>query len=305
MDSANGNGKRHAGPPLYNRMCPRPGPLMADRPTSLKLQRLTLLLASAGWLASCATPESTQPPPAAAPTVAPAPKPAPPPVEPPPPPPVPEGPTPGSPAAVQAAQRQTMAAAEMLELGNEDQAAAELQRALVADPNNRLAQSLLKQIQADPVATLGRESFVYRVQSGESLSRIAQRFLGDIHQFYILARYNDIKVPRQLQGGQTIRIPGKAPPPPAAPPPAAKPGPTPAPAAPAASQSDDGRAAERARQTKINAATRAARVAFARQDLTNAIRNWDIVLELDPSNTNAQLERKKAVDLRDKLGKVK
>ncbi len=207
---------------------------------------------------------------------------------------------------MQAAQRQAVAAAEMLELGNEDQATAELQRALVADPSNRLAQSLLKQIQADPMATLGRESFSYRVQPGESLSRIAQRFLGDVHQFYILARYNDIKVPRQLQGGQTIRIPGKAPPPPpAAPPPAAKPVPVPAPAASAASQSDDGRAAERARQTKINAATRAARVAFARQDLSNAIRNWDIVLELDPSNTNAQLERKKAVDLRDKLGKVK
>ena len=178
-----------------------------------------------------------------------------------------------------------------------------VQRALVADPNNRLAQSLLKQIQADPLATLGRESFVYRVQPGESLSRIAQRFLGDIHQFYILARYNDIKVPRQLQGGQVIRIPGKAPPPPAPSP--IKGPPTPPAPPPAASQADDGRAAQRERQTKINAATRAARVAFARQDLTNAIRNWDIVLELDPNNTNAQLERKKAVDLRDKLGKVK
>lgn len=278
---------------------------MADRPTSHKLQRLTLLLASAGWLASCATPESAPKPPAAAPAAVSAPKPAAPPVEPPPPPPVPEGPAPGSPAAVQAAQRQAMAAAEMLELGNEDQATAELQRALVADPNNRLAQSLLKQIQADPLATLGRESFIYRVQPGESLSRIAQRFLGDIHQFYILARYNDIKVPRQLQGGQMIRIPGKAPPPPPAPPPAPKGTQAPPAPPPAASQADDGRAAERERQTKINAATRAARVAFARQDLTNAIRNWDIVLELDPNNTNAQLERKKAVDLRDKLGKVK
>ena len=195
-----------------------------------------------------------------------------------------------------------MAAAELLEVGNEDQAVAELQRALQADPNNRLAASLMKQIQADPLAMLGRESFAYRVQPGETLSRIAQRFLGDIHLFYILARYNDIKTPRQLQGGQLIKIPGKAPPPAPAPPPARPQAPAPA---AASAPVDDGRAAERERQAKINVATKAARSAFARQDLATAIRQWDVVLELDPGNNTAQLERKKAVELRDKLGRVK
>lgn len=106
-----------------------------------------------------------------------------------------------------------MAAADLLETGNEEQAKAELQRVLAGDPNNKLAQNLLRQITADPVALLGRESFPYTVRANETLSRIAGRFLGDIYAFYILARYNDIKIPRQVSGGQVIRIPGKAPPP--------------------------------------------------------------------------------------------
>jgi hypothetical protein len=69
-------------------------------------------------------------------------------------PPLPSGPV--SAASAESARRMSLAAVEMLEAGNEDQAKAEVQRALAADPNNKLAQSLLKQITADPVATLGR-----------------------------------------------------------------------------------------------------------------------------------------------------
>jgi hypothetical protein len=70
----------------------------------------------------------------------------------------------------------------------------------------------------DPIATLGRESFAYTVRQGDSMSRIAGRFLNDIYMFYLLARYNDIKVPKQVSAGQVIRVPGKAPPPAPSPP---------------------------------------------------------------------------------------
>lgn len=269
-----------------------------DRPSSLRrLLCLTLATAAgADWLAGCALPGST----AATPTAAPGPRPAPAPApvaEPPPapPPPADPGPAAGSPAAVQQASRLANAAVELLEGGNEEQASIEVQRALQLDPQNRLAQSLLKQIQTDPNSLFGREYFTYRVQPGESLSRIAGRFLGDVHLFYGLARYNDIRVPRQLQGGQAIKVPGKAPPPsaPPAPPPPAPPPPPPPPAAP----KPDERATERERQAKIAAATRAARSAAARQDLRGAIRHWDTVLELDPGNASAQLERRRAVEL--------
>ena len=141
-----------------------------------------------------------------------------------------------------------LAAVGMLESGHEDEAKAELQRALATDPNNKLALNLMRQIAADPVAALGRESFSYTVRPNETLSMIAARFMGDLYSFYILARYNGIAVPRQVAGGQVLRIPGKAPPPTAAAKesPRAEPAPPPAPVAAvapaAAARTDAGRA---------------------------------------------------------------
>lgn len=126
-------------------------------------------------------------------------------------PPAPSGPV--THAMQQQAQKAAMAAVGMLETGHEEEARAELQRALSIDPNNKLALNLKRQVDADPVTALGRDSFNYTVRPNESLSMIAGRFLGDIYAFYILARYNNIAVPRQVAGGQTLRIPGKGPPP--------------------------------------------------------------------------------------------
>ncbi|MDN3920012.1 LysM peptidoglycan-binding domain-containing protein [Roseateles violae] len=222
-----------------------------------------------------------------------------------------------------------------------EQAKAELQRALSADPANKLAQSLMRQITVDPVAALGRESFSYTVRPNDTMSSIAGRFLGDIYAFYILARYNNISVPRQLAGGQVIRIPGKAPPPasPAAPAPVAA-----APAAPAttsATAPDSGageramraaEAAERAgkpqqayteyrkaaslgqagaeakaeelRRQMVQRLSLNARTAFAKQDLDGAIRAWEQVLELDPANDTARSERQRALNLKEKVKKL-
>lgn len=259
------------------------------------------ITAASGWLAACTTPGAG---PAGGPRP-PAPTPAAPPPEPPAPPPPEFGP-PGSPQAVQAAQRLAAAAVEMLELGHEEQASAELQRALGADPNNRLAQSLMRQIQTDPQVLLGREYFVHRVQPGDSLSRIAQRYLGDVHLFYALARYNDIKVPRQLQGGQAIKVPGRSAPPPnptpspppSPSPPSPSPSPLPNPAPPPAPPPPE-RPAER--QARIAAALRAARAAVARHDLKGGIQLYDAVLELDPNHRAAQLERQRALELQRRL----
>lgn len=292
---------------------------------------------------------------------------------------------PGAPpslAAQQQAQKEALAAVDELEDGHEDEARALLRKAIALDPNNKLALSLMRQLTADPWLMLGRESFSYTVKPGESLSRIAGHHLGDIYLFYILARYNDIKVPRLVAGGQVIRVPGKAPPPeerepaprpapkparvpkhapapgsaapPAAPEPTATPAPsaTPAPpaavppppapapqppaapapvpeASPGAKALQAGASAERAgnleralaeyrraasldqpgaagkaeavRKQLVSRHTLKARGAFARQDLDGAIANWNRVLELDPGNDMAKLERQKAQALKEKV----
>jgi LysM repeat protein len=255
-------------------------------------------------------------PPAAPPAAATA-EPAPPPDRPPPP-----------TLSPQVVQRAVATAVEHLEAGDEASALVELERVLASEPGHRLAQSLMRQIKEDPQALLGRESFSYRIQPGETLSRISQRFLNDVFMFYALARYNDIKVPRLVAGGQTIRVPGKAPPPgapaapappataaatkppaaaapPAAPPaasPAAAPASTPAaPAPPSTAAPPDPAIAQRERDAAILKHTRAARSALAKQDLDGAIRSWDAVLAIDPNNSTAQLERQRAIALKERL----
>jgi len=290
-------------------------------------------LVAALALSACATKPAE--PPAEAPATAPA-APAP----------APEPPPPPTPAMQAQAQKVAQGVVELLEAGNEEQARAELQRALGLDPANKLALNLQKQMSEDPQATLGRESFPYVVRSGDTLSRIAGRFLGDIYAFHILARYNNIKVPRQVGEGTTIRIPGKAPPPevarptrpvPTKPEPAPEPAPPPVAAAPVApAEPSAGEKAFRSGEASAKAGnleraladykqaaslgiaaagpkvdatskrlvdthSRNARSALARQDLDGAIKSWDKVLELDPANDTAKLERQKALRLKEKV----
>ena len=100
-----------------------------------------------------------------------------------------------------------------LQYGQEVNAKADLEAALRQDPESKVAKSLMAQIQADPVQYFGgQESFSYTVQSGDSLSTIARRFLDDPLKFHILAKFGGITDPSHLQPGQTIRVPGKKPP---------------------------------------------------------------------------------------------
>jgi len=218
---------------------------------------------------------------------------------------------------------------ESLNEGDESRARADLQEAIKLDPDSKVAACLMRGITADPVATLGREATSYTVRPGETMGRIAQRALGDLCEFYLLARYNQIKVPKQLAAGQVLRIPGKtalAPPdagapraapepaapvatPPAAPPvppapavaePAPAPAPVPAPAAakPAATTPPKN-------QALIEAYHRSAQAAFRRQDLTTAIAEWDKVLALDPNNELARARSQEALDLDRRIRQMK
>ncbi len=103
-------------------------------------------------------------------------------------------------------------AISLLEVGEAGQAGAELDAYLAEVPDSRLALDLKAQIAADPVAALGPQHFLYIMKPGDSISSVAKRMLGDPLKFYILARYNSLENPSEIEVGQTIRVPGEAPP---------------------------------------------------------------------------------------------
>ncbi len=213
-------------------------------------------------------------------------------------------------AEVQKILRQSF---DWLDAGEEDKARAELEYASQLEPDNKQVNCLLRGVTADPVDTLGKESTAYTVRPGETLGLIARRALGDVCEFYILARYNQIKVPKQLSSGQVIRIPGRVALAPEAAPPVeairakpAAPSPKPEPVAepvkpkPVPAEADDG-----AKRAAIDRHHRNGQAAYRRQDLTTAIREWDTVLALDPSNDLARARKQEALDLQRRLENLK
>ncbi len=287
------------------------------------------LLAVLVLCASCASE-----PPASAPVVTPPPQVAAPAPAPPPPPP--------TEAQVRedraTAQKLALEAIDQLQNGDEAAATATLARAQGLDASNDLVRKLQDQIRADPQKELGSLSFRYTVQPDDSLSKLAQRFLGDRYRFYILARYNDIANPSRLQAGQVIKIPGREPVPVAAKTPAPEPAARPAAAPTEAKATSEADTAYRQGVAQRNAGNldaalvsftsatrlepsnaeyakqldatrrdlvrkydREATQAFQRQNLDLAINNWDRVLEIDPGNQKAKLERARAEDLKKRL----
>jgi tetratricopeptide (TPR) repeat protein len=214
-------------------------------------------------------------------------------------------------AAKEQANKLLRQAFESLNDGNEHKARGELEEARRLEPDNRQVACLMRGITADPVAALGRDSTPYTVRPGELLGRIAQRALGDVCEFYLLARYNQIRVPKALAAGQVIRIPGKValapeasgakPVPEAAPVEAPPPVSKPAATDPAVTKA----AEEKKRRALIERHHRNAQAAFRRQDLATAIKEWDRVLEIDPGNELAQARRQEALDLARRLKQIK
>jgi len=259
------------------------------------------------------------------------------------------------------AQKLAIEAIDLLQNGNEVDARTALEKATSLDANNDLARKLLDQVNADAQKELGSTFFRYTVQRDDSLSKIAQTYLGDKFKFYILAKYNDIPNPSKLAAGQVLKIPGRAPAPaaakPAAPAPhVAEPAPAAAPAAPAApaepaappapaqaeapsappakaasalmqqgmaqqksgnleaayasfseaARSEPGNKDAVMQRDAVKAALlrkydREALQAYRRQNLDLAIKKWDQLLALDPTNQKAKLERERAVELKAKM----
>lgn len=307
--------------------------------STTRIVRQSLALAAALAVAACATqeagaPKSGEPPKA---PVAPSPKtvaPAPAPVAPA----APVAPEIPAAEARPAAQRLALQAVDQLQVGDEATARLTLEQAQKLDPANELAKNLMAQINADAQKELGSVFFRHTIQSGDSLSRLAQQYMGDRFRFWILAKYNDIPNPSRVAVGQVVKIPGRQPA--AVPPPVAEtPTPAPAPKAPEPeapkpeladamkrgadlekagnleaayaayadaaarfpSSQDAAKKRDASKAALVRSLDREASVAFQRQNLDLAIAKWDRVLELDPNNRKARLERERALDLKKRL----
>lgn len=95
----------------------------------------------------------------------------------------------------------------LIENGEHEQARAALETFLAKDPKNQAARNLQIQLTIDPDKALGPAVSTYTIQPGDTLGGLAAKFLGNPMNFVILGRYNDIKRGRDLQVGQTIKIP--------------------------------------------------------------------------------------------------
>jgi tetratricopeptide (TPR) repeat protein len=232
-------------------------------------------------------------------------------------------------------QKLALEAVDQLQNGDEIAARQTLAKALSLDPGNDIAKKMNDQIGADAQKELGATFFRYTVARDDSLSKLAQQYLGDRFRFYILAKYNDIANPSRLAAGQVIKIPGRAPPPGPVPAPEAVATPPPVeasvPSADLAALMKKGRlqqsvgnlegsystysdavtrypgnrdAVEQRDAVKaalIRGYDREAIQAFQRQNLDLAISKWDRILELDPANQKAKLERDRAQDLKKRM----
>ncbi len=188
------------------------------------------------------------------------------------------------------AQKLALEAVDKLQNGDEATARQLLTQAQSLDASNEIARKMSEQINADAQKELGSQFFRYTVQRDDSLSKLAQQYLGDRFRFYILAKYNDIANPSRLGAGEVIKIPGKAQPAPAAAPPrpsappteAAEPAPavaTPAPAPAPPPMSPVATLLQKGRQLEANG------------DLQGAYGAFNEAVALAPGNRDAVLQR--------------
>lgn len=223
----------------------------------------------------------------------------------------------GSPEAKTLAQKLAqIEALDLLQKGEETEALKVLERSLALDPNNELAKKLIYQIGSDAQQEYTSTSFAYTVQVNDTMGKLAQRFLNDQYRFYILAKYNDMKVPNKLAVGQVIRIPGIVP----------KnlyskketesggktpetkklieqeketteiPSPPLPPVIPLKEESAK-------QEALIKQLSRDAESAYRKQQLDIAIQKWNHVLALAPDNQQAKQKRDHAQQLKDKYDK--
>jgi hypothetical protein len=120
------------------------------------------------------------------------------------------------PPAEAGAREHVGAAIELMGAGRPDEARSTLLAVLARSPKDPVALRLLEQIDTDPVMLLGAPVGEHVIVAGDTMSVLAQRYLGDPLMFYALARYNGLSAPNALSLGKLLKIPARRSPPAAA-----------------------------------------------------------------------------------------
>lgn len=211
----------------------------------------------------------------------------------------------------------------LLETGDADAARSELILYLQEKPDGTLARDLLQQIDMPIEQFFPPDYREIVLASGQSLSTVAKQYLGSAYLFHALARYNGITEPRKVGAGRSIRVPlteqaiaafnrddtGQEIEAPTAMPaeqPAAEPLAEPE-LEPEEELTDGTEQAESPAPTyaELEKMHRQALNAYRAQDLDRAIGLWDQVLAADPNFENASIYRSQAIELQEKLRKLK
>lgn len=116
-----------------------------------------------------------------------------------------------APAAPASLANEAEAINTLLLSGEKGEARKRIKAALKREPMNPSIQLLRDSVEREPQELLGPQSFDYEVRSGDAITALAQRFLGNRLKAYQLGRYNDLAAPFTLTAGQKLRIPGTPP----------------------------------------------------------------------------------------------
>lgn len=117
----------------------------------------------------------------------------------------------GAPLVTPTSTSEIDAIAALLHQGERRDAEKRVKAALKRDPLNSSLILLKQSITGDALEELGSANYAYVVQPGDTMAKLAQRFLGNRLKAYQLAQYNGIDKPNFLQSGTVLRIPGQPP----------------------------------------------------------------------------------------------
>lgn len=99
----------------------------------------------------------------------------------------------------------------LLDGGDAKTARKRIAAGLERDPMDPSLLVLRDSLDRDPIELLGPANHAYTVRPGDTMTGLAERFLGNKLKAYQLARYNGVARPADLSPGQLLRIPGAGP----------------------------------------------------------------------------------------------